>query len=570
MHSGNDRFKAALEAMDAEELRAFLREFSRRLEPKGQARIQEALLQHASKASGWKPLPPPSHTAARVNQFVAAARELGVATPEQVDELLREGNQAFRAGDMPVARAIFEPLLRALSDAEFDLGQDETYDEVLTESLPECAGRYLVAVYLTTPLPQRAEALKLALESTEAVGSILEPLHTMEQAANAPLPELSTFLPSWVSVLRSQPTSSGGPWENPGDRWLREAVTRAEGSEGLGQLAQSTKQPETLRAWCKSLVEQGQWKQALRAFEDASRLVESRLWKGDFLDGAALSAHELGHRNLTQRLATAWRTAPSLARLLRWLAAGAPSTAALKKRASLERARPPRKSARLMGVLDLVAGDFEAAAKRLAVAPGLDWSDDEHPGPVLFAACVWLLGEPPANTLCSVFVAPLRQPPSPFSDLEEWDEELDPGLDEEPFEPELPRLALPAPDLLSVLRRAELERHLLPATRQLLRDALRMAARTRVAGVLHDKHRREYAHAAQLVACCVEVEHAAGQGDLAAHWAAALLEETKRFPAFQAELRSALEQAHLDGSCPPPNVPRPGARSSRHLTPKRG
>lgn len=540
MNSVTSRFEAALKAMGADELRAFLRKFSRELEPRARGHMQEALLKHASKLPCWKPLPPPSHTAAQAEQFVAAARELGVATPEKVDELLREGNQAFRAGDMSAARAIFEPLLCALSDAAFDLGQDETYDEVLTESLPECVGRYLVAVYSTTPLPQRAEALKLALESTEAVGSLLEPLHHMEQAANAPLPELSNFLPSWVSVLRSQYTSSGGPWESHGDRWLREAVTRAEGAEGLGRLAQSTKQPETLRAWCKSLVEQGQWRQSLRAFKQASRLVESKLWKGDFLDGAALAAHELGHRNLTYRLATAWRATPSLARLLRWLEAGAPSATALKRRASSERARSPQKSARLMGVLDLVAGDFESAAKRLSSASGLGWSDDEHPGHVLFPACVWLLGEPPAGTLRAALVAPLRHPPSSLLDIEESDEELD----EEPFEPELPRLALPAPDLLSVLRRAKLEQHLLPATRQLLRDALRMAAQTRLTGVLHEKHRRDYAHAARLVACCVEVEHAAGEGALATHWAAVLQDETKRFPAFQAELQSALQQAH--------------------------
>ena len=29
-------------------------------------------------------------------------------------------------------------------------------------------------------------------------------------------------------------------------------------------------------------------------------------------------------------------------------------------------------------------GDYESAAKRLAVAPGLGWADPEHPGHLLF------------------------------------------------------------------------------------------------------------------------------------------------------------------------------------------
>jgi hypothetical protein len=69
-----------------------------------------------------------------------------------------------------------------------------------------------------------------------------------------------------------------------------------------------------------------------------------------------------------------------------------------------------------------------------------------------------------------------------------------------------------------------------------------VAARARVDGVLQKKRRRAYAHAARLVACSVELGHAAGEGELAIHWAALLQTETKRFPAFQAELQSALQQ----------------------------
>jgi len=537
MSSEASHFDSALEAMSADELRVFLREFSRGLEPKARGHLHEALMECAARGpSGGKPEAPPNHVAARVEQFIAAARQVGVATPDKVDELLREGNRAFRAGDMPAARAILGPLLSALAEAEFDLGQDETYDEVLTESLHDCAARFLVAVYMTTPLAQRAEVLREALEAVDPASSFLEPLRELEQVTATPLPELDAFLPSWVSALQSKHISGDEAWESPSDQRLREAVTRAEGLTGLERLARTSKQPEALQAWCGALVERGQWKEALHAFETAASLVGSKFWRGTFLDGAALATHELGRGDLTQRLATAWRAAPCLTRLLRSLNAGDPSATTLKKRASSELAHAPTKSPRLLGVLHLMAGDFEAAARLLAAAPGLGWSEGEHPGHVLFPAFAWLLGEAPEDSVRAELVAPLRRPPGMLSDMEELDPEL--------LEPPLPKPALPTPTLVAVLQRGELARHLTPTTRQLLRDALRQAAKARVTGVLREKRRRHYEHAAQLVACCVELEHASGEGNLAEQWAASLRADTKRFPAFQASLQAVLPQVH--------------------------
>jgi hypothetical protein len=46
-----------------------------------------------------------------------------------------------------------------------------------------------------------------------------------------------------------------------------------------------------------------------------------------------------------------------------------------------------------------------------------------------------------------------------------------------------------------------------------------------------------------LVACCVELEHGSGSAAGKSAWAESIRAETQRFPAFQRELRSALEQA---------------------------
>jgi hypothetical protein len=204
----------------------------------------------------------------------------------------------------------------------------------------------------------------------------------------------------------------------------------------------------------------------------------------------------------------------------------------LKKRATVELSHPPTKSRLLLGVLHLVAGDFESAAHLLAAAPGLGWSNEGHPGHVLFPAFAWLLADAPEGSLRSELLAPLAQSPSSLPGVEAWDME--------PLEPAPSGPALLTPALLTVLQRDELARRLTPAMQQLLRDTLRQAAQARVMGVIHEKRRRHYGHAAQLAACCVELEYAAGQGDLAEHWASSLRAETKRYPAFQAALQAAL------------------------------
>jgi hypothetical protein len=59
--------------------------------------------------------------------------------------------------------------------------------------------------------------------------------------------------------------------------------------------------------------------------------VRQSRWRGELLDGAALAAQELGRSDLSTRLETAWRAAPTLTRLLRWLAKGDIDTALLNE-----------------------------------------------------------------------------------------------------------------------------------------------------------------------------------------------------------------------------------------------
>ena len=182
-----------------------------------------------------------------------------------------------------------------------------------------CVAQYVVNVYTTTPLRDRADAILRALAQVEGVGTLLSPIKDMEDVSAGVLPDLRAFLPLWVKRLqRFRPSKD--EWETEHERWLREAVFRADGVGGLERIARKTKRPQACLAWCEALADQGDWTAALKASDAAARLVRQSHWRGELLDGAALAAQELGRPDLSRRLEAAWRAAPTMIGLLRWLA----------------------------------------------------------------------------------------------------------------------------------------------------------------------------------------------------------------------------------------------------------
>jgi hypothetical protein len=208
-----------------------------------------------------------------------------------------------------------------------------------------------------------------------------------------PLPRLKEFLPAWRALIAQKPAGDRGrDWDTDEDRWLREVVQRLDGSDGLAKIARTTKRADDLRAWCKSLVDAGEWKAALPAFEEAAGLVTDKDYaRGELLDGAALAAQHLGRKDLSAWLERAWRAGSSMLRLRRWLGS-AGSKATLRKRASEALLACPKQAARQRAFLHVLQGEIEPAAKLLAAAPGLGWSNGEHPGHLLFRLFTRLLG----------------------------------------------------------------------------------------------------------------------------------------------------------------------------------
>ena len=371
----------------------------------------------------------------------------------------------------------------------------------------------------------------------QGMSYLSEPIAAMEAVAINELPDLAQFLPRWIERLERE-SIPPRDWDTDRDRWLREAVTRTEGLAGLERLARSSRRPETLRAWCDAVAERGDWSRALNTYEAAAKLVKSAHWLGEFLDGAAIAAEQLGHVDFSKRLESAWRGAPSIERLLRWLGSDEPNGAKLMKRTTSALKRCPTKSARLKGVLYLLTGEVESAAKLLATAPGLGWSSEDHPGHVLFPAFAWVLGGAPNGSLRGGLARTIDRPPATTFHAVDSN-----GRDEETEEPDRTgKPSLSTPSLLQILQQASLRERLTQSDRVAMQAALRAAAIVRVDGVLREKRRRHYEHAAMLVGCCVEVDDAR-EIAIGSGWIAALRHRTSRFPAFQAALRRALAMA---------------------------
>jgi hypothetical protein len=120
-------------------------------------------------------------------------------------------------------------------------------------------------------------------------------------------------------------------------------------------------------------------------------MVRQSHWRGELLDGAALAAQELGRPDLGKRLEAAWRAAPTMTRLLRWLAVDGDEYERIRSKAAKSLALCPTTAARQIGLLRVLVGDITGAAAVLAKSPGLGWSNPDHPGHALFPVLALLL-----------------------------------------------------------------------------------------------------------------------------------------------------------------------------------
>lgn len=521
----------ALEAMTAPELRAFVRGVLEGLAPDARTGIAQELLARAVKGhAGWKSSRRAQRIVDDAKSFAEAARVAGYADPADVSEHLRLGGKVFLAGDHATARGVFEALLLPIAIADIDLGEHELVDEVLAVDAHMCVAQYVTSVYTTTPVSQRADALLRAMEQVRGVSALQNPIMEMEDVSAGTLPDLGAFLPLWAKRLgRFRPATD--EWESEHERWLREAVFRLDGVRGLERMARKTKRPQACLAWCEALVDAGRWPEALRAYDAAATLVGKSHWRGALLDGAALAAQQLRRADGPRRLESAWRGAPTLPRLLRWIASDGHTVATVRAKAKKALARCPKTAGRQLGLLRVLVGDVDAAADLLSQAPGLGWSSEAHPGHVLFPLFAVLLANRTSRKVRHTLLADLESTGrDPLEALSPDDVEGRPKLGT----PSIVPLIL---DVSSSITLADEDRNSMI-------DAMRIAAEKRVEGILGHSRRRHYGHAAMLAGLCVALAPT-DRGKDASAWIAGLRQKYNRRHAFREELTRAMSSLGL-------------------------
>jgi hypothetical protein len=500
--------------MDAQALRALLQDMLPQLDESTHAWLVNALVDRAARKQaewpGCVPARPTSDSIDDIVSFAEAAIRVGYADPSDVDDSLQKGSNAFLARDYHAACQIFRALLIPIGNGDIDLGQDEMVDEVLGVDLAACAAQYVVSMYMIATPPNRGEAVLTAIDDMQCVGHFWEPLREIERVATRPLPGFEEFLLQWRALIEQRAGKErNSDWDMDEGSWLREVIGRMEGADGLAKVARSTRRADDLCAWCGALVEARTWKAALEAYEEAAELVtDKEHWRGDFLDGAALAAQELGRKDLSSFLKRAWREAPTMVRLRRWLGC-ANSKKVLRQRAAEALEACPEQAQRQRALLHVLLGDIEAAAKLLASAPGLGWSNSEHPGHLIFPLFCGLLGGIELTT----------------EDLRDIDETNFMFAQDEPClaTPEIAEIVTLAGGITGLQQRK---------SRAAALSAMRAAAEKRIAGVTANKRRRHYGHAASLALACMQVDPTPDS----ASWLAALRDEYSRYPALQREL----------------------------------
>ncbi len=504
----------ALEAMDAEGLRDLIRDLMLELDETTLTWLIDSLIERAARdASGWVPTGPTEDAVADIENFAQAAKRVGYAEPSEVDGYLGKATNAFLAKDYHSAHRIYTALLLPISHGEIDLGQDELIEEVLGSDVKACAGRYVVSTYMCTTPEKRVNAVLTALDEVSTIGYFQEPLKMLEEVAVESLPDFDAFLAGWSAQIENRKNyGKRGIWDNAEDHWLREAVQRLNGLEGLARLARKTKHSNDLRAWCRALIDSKDWKSALEACEEAAEIVsDDDHSRGGFLDGAALAVQQLGRKDLPEILEKAWRASPNLIRLLRWLGSTT-SKSQLRIFVSSALAACPKDARRQSAVLYVLHGDFENAAKLLAGSSGLGWSNPDHPGRLIVPIFTSLLTNTPFRTAQV----------SDFDSIDSFGE--------------ADGHRLPTPDLAAIIELAGIAAPMDTKACTVMLSAMRKAAEKRLDGVVANKRRDTYRDAADLVGLCADLD----RSEKTSRWIEAIQTKYLRYPALQKALDASL------------------------------
>jgi len=464
---------------------------------------------------------------------------------EPLTDLFHRAQAAFDSGNRPLARAAYQKLFELLH-LEDDYGRGVSASDLTDVDIDEAWARYLRAVYETEPPTRRPEVLFEQMQQVRAWLFRARPmLEDLIQVSPQPLPDRDRFLTDWIAFLWTQDSKEA-------DAWLREAVRLSQGTRGLELLARAEgeKRPRVYLDWLVALEQEGRYREALAAAQEALRSLPPKLpiraAIADHLCAAAERLHETDALHAGRW--EAFVAKPTLSRLLDlWEVspAGSERTAQMRQAARYleeylanrprpqpvvgwdedDLERPAWITRSVLAHAYLLAEDFDAARQLVANEKVLGWSSSNNPQGLIVSYFLGLLSGrslsalPP--NLSRLWQASLQVSTGSWYAYDEKQGSLLRRL-QRTYGEQMARVSWEGE------KRAQILAWCLGIARQ------------RVNAIVSNKHRKAYDRAAMLIAACAEVLRLQG----ADREATALLNEVRtRFPrhrAFQAELKAAI------------------------------
>lgn len=453
-----------------------------------------------------------------------------------MDDLFHRAEIAFFAGDRDLGREAYGALLKAFRLDESDpvfCGPVDPEGMVETDVL-EAKARYFRAVYETEPAEHRAVNLLHAIRSLAWVGSSEVGLRRMMDADEPPLPGFDRFRADWIEILER--SRFEGRFAEQQRKWLLREAAGFEGLDGLADLARrlGAGDPEAYVEWIVGLFGEGRLEEALDAAREGVEAVPDEKDRARLADLRAGLAARLGREDeLTTARRTAWRTDPTLPRLL--VLCGPAGLDGLDDELDAARTGEYDCDPSLACRLELLTGAYEETVERLEAASVLGWSRLDHPGPVVYPFLL-VAGsgrrEPPAGSLMAELWEGLDPPSWSWPATETADQRL---ADEERGS-----TGESGPPSFAAILTEALERRP-PGEEQRARFLMlaRGVARVRVEAIVSGQHRGAYERAAVVLVACAEAHRLAGEEERGLELVRELREAFPRHSAFQREMKRA-------------------------------
>lgn len=516
----NDEFERAVAELKPDELSAWVREHFASEDERVRRRMLDGVLAAARRcAPGFQVRT--SKDERLEDEVVAwATQDFTVVQVDSVavEMLLDRVNRQYLRGDFGRAGHLYGRMFWGLEQWERGRPDELTGDEMLNSSLQRAGLRYLVSLYLTTRPAGRARAMLHGCDQVARMCLLVDPLRQLMEEAPLDIAEsMAEFEPAWQDELESElvRAKAAGHELSPLLGWFTKSVQRSGAAHGLLRVARLSGDPVTWEEWVDELVSQQAWSDVIESVSEALSSVGGSLFGARLADVALAASFKV--ETCPERVRWAersFRSEPTLRRLLILNAVDSECSASSDDRDYLSLLPPDtlRQGGRVVGAVHLVSGQWAEAARILAQADRLGWSNSHHPGHLVYPVLLWLLrqmGEPAVPSDDSMPSVGLTQ--TPFLDAAcavldlAGAASLDTSLLPQrrlpaSLEAVLPTLTL-AQALAPVLKRAE------PSSQSMetVLQCLHMAATSRVSGALDAGRRRMYGDAIRQVLALVEV-----------------------------------------------------------------